>query len=163
RDIRSIIHEMTSGDRYLPTEVIAQIISKTDGVPLFVEQLTKTVLESGALTTGAESDRAGVSLPSIAIPSTLRDSLMARLDRLASAKAIAQVGAVIGREFSCSLLEAVAQMPRQQLDEGLIRLTESGLVHAGESSSEKSCVFKHALVQDAAYETIARSQRRNLH
>jgi len=161
-DIRSIIHEMSS-DRYLPSAVVAQIVSKTDGVPLFVEQLTKTVLESDALTTGAESDRASISLPSIAIPSTLRDSLMARLDRLASAKAIAQVGAVIGREFSHSLLEAVAQMPRQQLEEGLIRLTESGLVHACDSSSEKSYVFKHALVQDAAYETIARRQRRNLH
>ncbi len=161
-DIRSIIHEMTS-DRRLPSEVIAQIVRKTDGVPLFVEQLTKTVLESGAPTTDAESDPVRVSLPPIVIPATLRDSLMARLDRLASAKEIAQVAAVIGREFSHALLEAVAQAPSRQLEESLIRLTESGLLHARESSSDTSYAFKHALIQDAAYGTIAKSKRQNLH
>src|SRR5262249_22486037 len=126
-DIRSIVHQMT-GDRRLPSALVAQIVGKTDGIPLFVEQLTKTVVESRALMTGAGSDRAEVSLRPIVIPATLRDSLMARLDRLGAAKEIAQVGAVIGRDFSQSLLEAVAQAPKQQLEEGLIRLTESGLL-----------------------------------
>ncbi len=159
-DIRSIIHELT-GERRLPSELIAQIVRKTDGIPLFVEQLTKTVLESAALE--GVSDRASVPLWGIAIPATLRDSLMARLDRLASARDIAQAGAVIGREFSLRLLEATVEVPREQLEESLSRLTEAGLLHARESSAEKCYAFKHALIQDAAYETIARSRRQNLH
>ncbi len=161
-DIRSIVHEM-SGDRRLPSEVIAQIVSKTDGTPLFVEQLTKTVLESAVLTTDAESDPASVSLPPIVIPATLRDLLMARLDRLASAKEIAQVGAVIGRAFSHRLLAAVLEAPGPPLEDSLIRLTESGLLDARQSSVEKSYAFRHALIQDAAYETIPKSRRQNLH
>ncbi len=161
-DIRSIVHEM-SGDRRLPSEVIAQIVSKTDGIPLFVEQLTKTVLESAVLTTDAESDPASVSLPPIVIPATLRDLLMARLDRLASAKEIAQVGAGIGRAFSHRLLAAVLEAPSPQLEDSLIKLTESGLLDARHSSAEKSYAFRHALIQDAAYETIPKSKRQNLH
>jgi DNA-binding SARP family transcriptional activator len=161
-DIRSIIREMSSS-RQLPSEVIAHIVHKTDGVPLFVEQLTKTVLESDALAAVAETDRGAPSLPAITIPATLRDSLMARLDRLASAKKIAQIGAVIGREFSHRLLETVARAPSQQLEEDLIRLTESGLLLARDSSAEKGYAFKHALIQDAAYETIAKSKRQNFH
>lgn len=161
-DIRSIIHEITT-DRRLPSEIIAQIVRKTDGIPLFVEQLTKTVLESGAVGADGASDRASISLRPIAIPATLRDSLMARLDRLASAKDIAHAGAVIGREFSQALLEAVTRQPRQQLEESLIRLMESGLIQERDSIAEKSYYFKHALIQDAAYETIAKSQRQYLH
>jgi tetratricopeptide (TPR) repeat protein len=161
-DIRSIIHEM-SRDRRLPPEVIAQIVGKTDGIPLFVEQLTKTVLESTVLTTDPESDPASVSLPPIVIPATLRDLLTARLDRLASAKEIAQVGAVIGREFSHRLLAAVVPAPTPPLEDSLMRLRDSGLIDARRSSSEQSYAFRHALIQDAAYETIPKSRRQDLH
>jgi DNA-binding SARP family transcriptional activator len=161
-EIRSIVREMCI-DRCLPSEVIAQIVGKTDGIPLFVEELTKTVLESRALGADAASDRAGVSLPPIVIPATLRDSLMARLDRLGSAKEIAQAGAVIGREFSRSMLEAVVKAPSSPLEDSLVKLTESGLLEVRDSPSEKSYAFKHALIWDAAYETIPKSARRNLH
>jgi tetratricopeptide (TPR) repeat protein len=162
RDILSIIHRMTN-DRRLPREVVAQIVHKADGIPLFVEQLTKTVMESRGQPGDAEPDRAIVSLASVAIPATLRDSLMARLDRLASAKEIAQTGAVIGREFSHGLLEAVVQAPSQPLQDSLIKLIESGLIEVRGSSSERSYIFKHALIQDAAYETLAKRKRQNLH
>jgi DNA-binding SARP family transcriptional activator len=161
-DIRSIIHQMAD-DRPLPREVITQIVRKTDGIPLFAEQLTKSVLESDALAAGAGIDRAVVSLPPVAIPATLRDSLMARLDRLASAKEIAQTGAVIGREFSHRLLETVAQAPSQPLEDSLMKLIESGLLDVRGSSSERSYVFKHALIWDAAYETLPKKKRQNLH
>jgi class 3 adenylate cyclase/tetratricopeptide (TPR) repeat protein len=161
-DIQLIIDE-TSSDRPLSREVISQIVRKTDGVPLFAEQLTRTVLESRASGADAESDRTRMTGPSIAIPATLRDLLMARLDRLGEAKDIAQTGAVIGREFSHNLLEAMVQAPSQQLQESLAKLAESGLIHVRERSGEKSYAFKHALIQDAAYETIAQRKRQNLH
>jgi len=161
-DIRSIIHEMTN-DRRLSREVITQIVRKTDGIPLFVEQLTKTVMESHGQARDTESDRATVSLPSVIIPATLRDSLMARLDRLTSAKEIAQTGAVIGREFSHRLLETIVQLPSEPLEDSLIRLIESGLLEVRGSSFERSYVFKHALIQDAAYETLPKRKRQNLH
>ena len=161
KDICSIIHEM-SNDRRLPSGLVAQIARKTDGIPLFVEQLTKSVLESSAVTADAQADQGTIPSPPIIIPATLRDSLMARLDRLGSAKEIAQTGAVIGREFSRCLLEAVAAAPAQQLEDGLIRLTESGLLHANDSPA-KSYAFKHALIQEAAYETIGKSKRQKLH
>src|SRR5215470_1361262 len=161
-DIRSIIHEMSS-DRRLPSEVVAQIVGKTDGIPLFVEQLTKTVLESAIPAADAGSNSASGSVQPIVIPATLRDLLMARLDRLASAKEIAQVGAVIGREFSYRLLAAVVPASSSPLEDSLLRLTESGLIDARHSSAEKSFAFRHALIQDAAYETIPRSKRQNLH
>jgi DNA-binding SARP family transcriptional activator/tetratricopeptide (TPR) repeat protein len=173
-DIRSIVLEM-SGGRPLPPEVVAQIVHKTDGVPLFVEELTRTVLESGAVpvrrpgTAGVPPAppssvvREGRDGMRIAIPATLRDSLMARLDRLGRAKEIAQTGAVIGREFSQAVLEAVVPAPAQQLTEHLAWLTEAGLLGTRHAAAERSYVFRHALIQDAAYETIGRSRRQNLH
>jgi DNA-binding SARP family transcriptional activator/tetratricopeptide (TPR) repeat protein len=160
--VRSIIRE-ASRDRHLPSEVITEIVCKADGVPLFVEELVKTVLESNATVVGAERRKPDVPLRRPMIPASLRDSLMARLDQLASAKEIAQTGAVIGREFSQRLLASVAGIPSQQLEQGLISLAESGLINAGGSSAERSYVFKHALIQDAAYETIPKSKRQNLH
>jgi DNA-binding SARP family transcriptional activator/class 3 adenylate cyclase len=161
-NVRSIIQE-ASRDRRLAPEVVAEIVRKVDGIPLFAEELVRTVVESGAAAAGAAPGPADAPLRRPAIPASLRDSLMARLDRLASAREIAQTGAVIGREFSRALLEQVAGMPGRQLEEGLVTLAEAGLIHAGGSPAEKSYVFKHALVQDAAYETMARSRRRNLH
>src|SRR5262249_47015947 len=136
-DMRSIIQEM-SNDRRLPPEVVAQIVGKTDGIPLFVEQLTKTVLESAVPAADAGASPASASLAPIVIPATLRDLLMARLDRLASAKEIAQAGAVIGREFSHRLLAAIVPAPSQPLEDSLTRLTDSGLIDARHSSSEQS-------------------------
>ncbi len=159
---RSIIHEV-SRDRGLHSEIIAEIVRKADGIPLFVEELVKTVLESGARAVDAESNRLDIPLQRPVIPASLRDSLMARLDRLASAKEIAQTGAVIGREFSHRLLAAVVEIPEQQLEGGLTGLMESGIINATGSSAERGYAFKHALIQDAAYETIAKSRRQNLH
>jgi DNA-binding SARP family transcriptional activator/tetratricopeptide (TPR) repeat protein len=161
-NVRSIIRDVTS-NRYLPPEVVAEIMRKADGIPLFVEELAKTVLESGAAAAGAGSSTSDAPLRRPTIPASLRDSLTARLDRLASAREIAQTGAVIGREFSYKLIEKVAGMPGPQLEEGLAVLAASGLINAGGSSAERSYVFKHALVQDATYETIGKSRRRNLH
>src|SRR5262249_20127588 len=161
RNVRSIIHEV-SQNRELPSEVIAEIVSKTDGVPLFVEELVKTVLESGA-PADAKASKSDLPPPRPKIPASLRDSLMARLDRLAAAKELAQAGAVIGREFSYKLLAAVVDISSLQLEEGLVSLTESGLINATGSSAERSYAFKHALIQDAAYETITKSRRQNFH
>jgi DNA-binding SARP family transcriptional activator len=161
-DIRSMVKEV-SGDRLLPPEVVAQIVGKADGVPLFVEQLTKTVLELEVLPAEAEPGRTGAGVPRVVIPATLRDSLMARLDRLGPAKEIAQTGAVIGREFSFGVLEAVVPAPPPQLAESLTRLMEAGLLSARHPPAGRSYVFRHALIQDAAYETIARSRRQGLH
>jgi DNA-binding SARP family transcriptional activator/tetratricopeptide (TPR) repeat protein len=161
-NVRCIIHEV-SRDRYLSSEIVTEIVRKTDGIPLFVEELVNTVLESGAAVVGAEPNKSDVPLRRPTIPASLRDSLMARLDQLASAKEIAQAGAVIGREFSGKLLASVAGIPRQQLEEDLLRLAESGLINAGGSSTERSYIFRHALLQDAAYETIPKSRRQKLH
>jgi DNA-binding SARP family transcriptional activator/class 3 adenylate cyclase/tetratricopeptide (TPR) repeat protein len=161
-NVRSIIRDV-SRDRHLPPDVVAEIVRKADGIPLFVEELAKTVMEVGAVAAGAGSGTSDPPLLRPMIPASLRDSLTARLDRLAFAREIAQTGAVIGREFSHRLIEKVAGIPSPQLEEGLAVLAESGLINAGGLSAERGYAFKHALVQDAAYETIAKSRRRNLH
>jgi len=147
----------------LPSEVMEQIIAKTDGVPLFVEELTKTVLESGLL---QEKDRAWLltePLLELAIPATLQDSLMARLDRLAPVKEVAQIGASIGREFSYSLLAAVSSMREAELKDALAKLAAAELIFPHGAPPAASYIFKHALVRDAAYETLLRSKRKQLH
>ena len=150
-------------DKPLPAELVAQIVDKTDGVPLFLEELTKAVRESELLVD--LGDRYGVSgrLEKLAIPNTLRDSLMARLDRLIPVKEIAQIGAVIGREFSHELVRAVTPMGEAQLREALERLTASALVFRRGAGSQASYLFKHALVQDAAYDSLLVSKRQALH
>ena len=112
----------------LPAEVMKQIVVKTDGNPLFVEELTKTVLEAGILVEDAQGYRLHGPLPPLAIPDTLQDSLMARLDRLAPVREIAQIGAAIGREFSHSLLGAVVGRDETALKRGLAQLEQAGLV-----------------------------------
>ena len=152
-----------AGELVLPTEVVEAILARTEGVPLFVEELTKTVLESGLLhATGAGTALSG-ALPQLAIPSTLQDSLMARLDRLAAVKDVAQIGATIGREFSFRLLAAVAGQPPADLRSVLARLVGAGLAFERGSPPDASYTFKHALVQDAAYRSLLRSRRRQLH
>jgi class 3 adenylate cyclase len=151
------------GNKALPAEVAAQIVAKTDGVPLFVEELTKTVLESGLLADAGDRYELSGPLPPLAIPSTLHDSLLARLDRLAPVKEIAQIGAAIGREFSHALLAAVADRPEAELQAALDRLVSSELVFRRGVPPEAMYSFKHALVQDAAYGTLLKSRRQQLH
>jgi class 3 adenylate cyclase len=152
-----------TGGKALPEPLLEQILEKTDGVPLFLEELTRTIIESGDLKdTGVrfEYSHGGTNIP---IPATLRDSLMARLDRAASVKEIAQVGAAIGREFSYELISAVAEMPKPKLDEGLARLAGSGLAFRRGSIPGASYTFKHALVQDAAYDSMLKAKRIEIH
>ena len=159
---RAIVATLAGG-KALPGELLEQILAKADGVPLFVEELTKTILESGELReAGDRFDYVGAAR-SVTVPATLRDSLMARLDRFEAAKEMAQVGAVIGRRFSYELLAAVAPMPRAQLDDGLNQLTESGLAFRDGTIPKAVYTFKHALVQDVAYESLLKSRRQELH
>jgi class 3 adenylate cyclase/predicted ATPase len=155
--------EAIAAGKTLPATVTDQIVAKTDGVPLFVEELTKTLLESGVLK--QEADRYALTgpLPSVAIPDTLQDSLMARLDRLASVKDVAQIAAAIGREFSYELLAAVAGLTEDELQGALDRLVQSELAFRRGISPNTSYIFKHALVRDAAYESLLLSRRRQLH
>src|SRR5271166_1478511 len=155
--------ERVTGGRKLPAEVLAQILAKTDGVPLFVEELTKNVLESGLLIEDGERYRLDRPLPPLAIPSTLQGSLMARLDRLATVKEIAQIGAAIGREFSYPLLHAVVGRDEPPLKAALAQLVDSELVFRSGEPPDARYVFKHALVQDTAYESLLKSRRQILH
>jgi tetratricopeptide (TPR) repeat protein len=143
--------------------VTAQIVAKTDGVPLFVEELTKAVLESRLLVAGPQGWRLDGPLPPFAIPATLQDSLAARLDRLAPVKEIAQIGAAIGREFSYPLLRAVAGRDEPALRMALTQLEEAELLFRSGMPPDARYTFKHALVQDTAYETLLRSRRQILH
>jgi class 3 adenylate cyclase/tetratricopeptide (TPR) repeat protein len=155
--------ERLAGGKALPAEVLEQIVAKTDGVPLFVEELTKTVLESGLLREEQGGYVVNRALTPLAIPSTLQDSLMARLDRLAPVKEIAQIGAAIGREFSYRLLETVAPIKSAALQDALGQLMAAELIHGRGTPPEASYVFKHALVQDTAYSSLLRSRRQRIH
>jgi class 3 adenylate cyclase/predicted ATPase/ABC-type lipoprotein export system ATPase subunit len=151
--------ESIDSSRKLPTAVIGEIIAKTDGVPLFVEEVTTTVLSGGTSEKGA----AGGAPWSTAVPDTLHDSLMARLDQLASAKTVAQIAAAIGREFAFDLLEATAPSPPQDVRAAVDRLREAGLLSRREFSAIETYAFKHALVQETAYASMLRSERQPLH
>ena len=141
-----------SGGKALPEGLLEQILSRTDGVPLFVEELTKTILESGELKEAGDHYEYSGSARAVTIPPTLRDSLMARLDRFMPAKEIAQIGAAIGREFSYELITAMAPIPQPQLDDSLMQLSQSGLAFRRGTPPDAVYTFKHALVQDAAYD-----------
>ena len=146
----------------LPREIVGEIVERADGVPLFVEELTKAVLESGDHQVAAVV--AASPLPELTIPATLHASLIARLDRLGPiAKEIGQIGAVLGREFGYELIEPVAQRPAAELRAGLDRLAEAGLLFCRGVAPLSSYLFKHALVQDAAYGTLLRARRQELH
>ena len=161
-EVESMVAQVTGG-RVLPAEVMKQIVAKTDGNPLFVEELTKAVLEAGILVEDAEGYRLDGPLPPLAIPATLQDSLMARLDRLAPVKEIAQIGAAIGREFSYSLMRAVAGRDETALKHALAQLEQAELVFRRGEPPEAVYSFKHALVRDAAYESLLKSRRQQLH
>ena len=151
------------GGRALPPGLMTQIIARTDGVPLFVEELTKTILESGDLIAAGDRYVYAGSSANVTIPETLRDSLMARLDRVAVSKEIAQVGSVIGREFSYELIAGLELMSEEALGNGLAQLTSSGLATCHGEIPNAVYTFSHALVQDAAYDSLLKSRRRQLH
>jgi predicted ATPase len=147
----------------LPAEVIEQVVARTDGVPLFVEELTKMVLESGLLQEREERYALTGPLPPLAIPTTLHDSLMARLDRLATVKAMAQLGATVGREFSYALLQAVSPWDERTLGRGLHQLVEAEFLYQQGLPPEVTYRFKHALIQQTAYQSLLRSTRQQYH
>jgi class 3 adenylate cyclase/tetratricopeptide (TPR) repeat protein len=151
------------GGKALPPGLADQIIARTDGVPLFVEELTKSILESGDLIIDGDHYAYAGSSASVTIPETLRDSLMARLDRVAVSKEIAQVGSVIGREFSYELSAALELMSEDALSKGLQHLTSSGLATCHGEIPNALYTFSHALVQDAAYDSLLKSRRKQLH
>ena len=158
----AIVDKVTGG-KSMPPEVLDQILMKTDGVPLFVEELTKTVMESGLLRDAGDHFELSGPLPLLAIPATLYDSLLARLDRLAPVKEVAQIGAVVGRVFSYDLLAKVSLQPEVQLRASLEELVHAELVFRRGTPPEATYSFKHALVQDAAYESLLKSRRHQLH
>ncbi len=162
RDTAALVSKVTAGKPF-PDEVLDEIIARTDGVPLFVEELTKTIVESGLLED--EGDRYALAgpLPPFAIPTSLQDSLMARLDRLAPVKAVAQLAAAIGRTFSHGLLAAVSPLDGQQLEEGLARLVDAELVYRRGLPPDVTYEFKHALVRDVAYQSLLKSTRQQYH
>jgi DNA-binding winged helix-turn-helix (wHTH) protein/class 3 adenylate cyclase/predicted ATPase len=162
RDCATLITKIASG-KTLPGEVVFAIAERTDGVPLFVEELTKSVLERGLLR--EENDRYVLDRPlePLAIPATLHASLLARLDRLGSARHVAQIGAAIGRQFSYPVLHAVSRLPEDELRAALARLVASELVFQRGTPPDAVYSFKHALVQDAAHGSLLRDARRQLH
>src|SRR5262249_37336347 len=160
--VEQIVTGMTDG-KTLPHEVLAQITEKTDGVPLFIEELTKAVLEAGMLQDVDGQYVMTGTLSSFAIPATLQDSLMARLDRLVTAKGVAQYAAVIGRQFTYDLLSMVSQLDEATLQRELARLVEAEIVYQRGLPPQATYTFKHALMQDAAYESLLKSTRQQYH
>jgi len=163
RDVTALVREL-AGNAPLGSDIVGEIVERTDGVPLFVEELTKAVLERADQDNRVSAVLSASPLPALAVPSTLHASLIARLDRLgAAAKEVAQIGAALGREFSYELLRPVAQRDDAELQAALARLTEAGLLFCRGVPPHASYLFKHALVQDAAYGTLLRARRQELH
>ncbi len=164
QQVEAMVEKVTGG-KALPSEVLQQIVSKTDGVPLFVEELTKMVMESVESIESIESvgSHNRTSLQALAIPATLHDSLMARLDRLGSVKEVAQLGATLGREFSYELLHAVSPLGEGALQQGLRQLVEAEIVYQRGLPPQATYLFKHALIQDAAYQSLLKSTRQQYH
>ena len=155
--------EHVTGGKSLPAVVLEQIINKTDGVPLFVEELTKMVLESGLLREKEESYELAGPLPPLAIPATLQDSLMARLDRLSSVKEIVQLSAIFGRDLTYEMLQAVSYMGEEALKQGLSQLVEAELLYQRGIPPKATYTFKHALIQETAYQSVLKGTRQQYH
>jgi TOMM system kinase/cyclase fusion protein len=160
--VEAMIPSLT-GDKTLPTEIVEQVIAKTDGVPLFVEELVKMVMESGLIQEQAGHYVLTGPLPPLAIPSTLHDSLMARLDRLSTARELVQFSAVLGREFTYELLQAVSPVDELMLQQGLSQLVDTELIYQRGLPPRSQYIFKHALIQDAAYQSLLKSTRQQYH
>ena len=161
-DVVAMIERVTDG-KALPAQIMQDIAAKTDGVPLFVEELTKTVLESDMLRLVDDHYELTGPLSALAIPVTLHDSLMARLDRLLLAKEVAQLGATVGREFSYALLHATALLAEETLQAGLRQLVQAELVYQRGYPPDAQYTFKHALIQDTAYQSLLKSVRQQYH
>lgn len=162
RDVVRLIENVVGG-KALPPEVIEQIVEKTDGIPLFVEELTKTIVESGLIAETDGSYRLSGAFPEVTVPATLQDSLMARLDRAASIGEVAQVGACIGRQFSRDLLSAVLALDQTTVNAALQQLEAAGLLFRSGTAKNVSYTFKHALVRDVAYNNLLKSKRKHYH
>jgi tetratricopeptide (TPR) repeat protein len=162
KECATMVMKVTGG-KSLPSEVLEQIVAKTDGVPLFVEELTKNLLESGLLEEQGERLVLSGPLPAFAIPASLQDSLMARLDRLARVKDVAQLAATLGRAFSHELLTAVARLKDDALNDALAQLVAAGLIYRRGVPPAATYEFKHALVQDTAYQSLLKSTRQQYH
>jgi predicted ATPase/class 3 adenylate cyclase len=162
RQVEAMLGHITA-DKPLPAEVSRQILAKADGVPLFVEELTKAVIESRLLAEREDRYELAGPLPSLGVPATLRDSLAARLDRLGDSRAVAQLGATLGREFSWELLAAVSPLDPSTLQHALDRLVEAELLYQRGQPPQATYVFKHALIQDEAYQSLLRSTRQQHH
>jgi predicted ATPase len=160
--VEAMIMSLTGG-KVLPAAVVEQVVAKTDGVPLFVEELVKMILEAGLVQEQNEHYVLTGPLPPLAIPATLQDALMARLDRLVAVKDIAQVGAVLGREFAYEVLRAVAPLDEVTLQQGLAQLVAAELLYQRGHPPQATYIFKHALVQDAAYQSLLKSTRQKYH
>jgi TOMM system kinase/cyclase fusion protein len=160
--IETMIAHLTGG-KALPAAVVQQVVAKTDGIPLFVEELVKMILESGLVQEEAKRYVLTGSLPPLAIPSTLHDSLMARLDRLSAARDLAQLGAVLGREFAYELLQAISPLEEPTLQQGLAQLVDAELVYQRGLPPQCRYIFKHALIQEAAYQSLLKSTRQRYH
>ena len=161
REAATIIARLV-GNKELPADMMAEIVERTDGIPLFVEELTKAVLEAESEGDGRRIVTA-VPSPGLAVPGSLHASLMARLDRLGHAKELAQIGAAIGREFSHALLASLVRKPEAELGSALDRLIAAGLLFRQGVPPHARYLFKHALVQDVAYSSLLRSKRHQLH
>ena len=162
RERASLVGHITGG-KALPAALLEQIVARTDGVPLFVEELTKALLESDQLRETGDHYVIDQPAQTLAIPTTLQDSLMARVDRLGSAREISQIGAAIGREFPYNVLAAVAGLPDAVLQDALVRLIEAELLFQRGTPPNATYTFKHALIQDTAYSTMLRAKRQQLH
>jgi class 3 adenylate cyclase/predicted ATPase len=160
--VEALIAHLASG-KTLPAEVVAHIVARTDGVPLYVEELTKMLLASDLLRADAGHYVLTGPLSTMAIPETLQDSLMARLDQLTTAKEVAQLGAVLGREFAYDMLTAVSSQDEATVQDGLARLVASELLYQRGRPPRARYMFKHALIQDAAYASLLRSTRQQVH
>jgi predicted ATPase len=162
RQVQTMIERMTSG-KALPVEILRQLVDKTDGVPLFVEELTRMVLESGLVQEHNGRYEITAPLSSLAIPVTLQDSLMARLDRLSPVKDVVQLAATLGREFSYELIRAVSPLDEVKLQQGLAQLVEAEVLYQRGLPPQATYVFKHTLIQDAAYQSLLRRVRQRYH
>lgn len=160
--VRSMISGVAGG-KAMPKDVIEYLVAKTDGIPIFVEELTKMVLDSDILRERDQSHGVAEPLPRLAIPTTLQDSLVARLDRLSHVKGVAQLGAALGREFPYELLQALSPLREASLQEALCQLVEAEILHQRGTLPRATYVFKHALLQEAAYGTMLKSKRREVH
>jgi predicted ATPase/class 3 adenylate cyclase len=160
--VEAMIERLTAG-KALPAEVVQQIVARTDGVPLFVEELSKAILESGLLHEREDRYELRDPLPALAIPATLHDSLVARLDRLATGKEVAQLAATLGRTFPYELLRAVSPLDKATLQQALARLVEAELLYQRGMPPQATYLFKHALIQETAYQSLLKSTRQQYH